>query len=244
MDEHISVNKQKERLTVMKKLKKVRIRIPHRVIAFLLAWAIILTSLPYQRSEAQDDTQPNLNGIGIYNHVLTGQSDLQTVYHVKFYQTVEYTVTPATEPAVIGHRYTEYTLGEEYALKDNSNPAKTVYLDSDGEMILEQGQIVNFVSTANESFKNFLIAKGITRIVIDVACYEMRDGQDVKTYEQYESPSQALSQANNWFSGNPADYDGDANTHNDPAAETNMPLARQIYMLQYYTESGSTQKKD
>ena len=90
----------------MKKLKKVRIRIPHRVIAFLLAWAIILTSLPYQRSEAQDDTQPNLNGIGIYNHVLTGQSDLQTVYHVKFYQTEEDTVTPATEPAVIGHSYT------------------------------------------------------------------------------------------------------------------------------------------
>ena len=149
-------------------------------------------------------------------------------------------MTPATEPAVIGHRYTEYTLGEEYALKDNSNPAKTVYLDSDGEMILEQGQIVNFVSTANESFKNFLIAKGITRIVIDVACHEMRDGQNVKTYEQYESPSQA----DNWFSGTPAEYDSDVNTLNDPADAENIPLARQIYMLQYYTESGSTQKKD
>ena len=223
----------------MKKLKKVRIRIPHRVIAFLLAWAIILTSLPYQRSEAQDDTQPNLNGIGIYNHVLTGQSDLQTVYHVKFYQTEEYTVKQATEtdPAVIGYRYKEFVLQEEYRLFDNDS--RSVYLDSDGEMILEQGQIVNFVSTANESFKNFLIAKGITRIVIDVACYEMRDGQNVKNYEQYESPSQK----EHWFSGTPAEYDSDVNTLNDPADAENIPLARQIYMLQYYTESGSTQKK-
>lgn len=213
----------------MTKMKNVRIKTPHKVIAFLLTWVILLTSLPYRRPEAAEGDGDHENGIGIYNHILTEQSGLQTEYKVSFYKTIATIVTPATDEteAVYSYEYKKYDLSEEYMLYDTSgNP---VYLDSDGEIILDQGQAVDFAdSQRNSSFRNFLIHNKITRIVIDVQCNETRDGEIVKAYEQYATTD--------GFRGNPAPYDSEETTTGDPADEENIKPSREIYKLQYVTD--------
>lgn len=214
----------------MTTLKNPRITISHRVVAFLLTWAILLTSMPYQRARAED-----LSGIGIYNRVLTEQTGLQTTYKIKLYQTQQYVITEATEdePAVIGYQYVEYPLSQEFELKDKSG--KSLYLESSGEILMEQGQSVDFTDGNNTSFKNFLISHNITRIAIDVVTNEMRDGQTVEAYHQYPSTTD--------FSGSDAVYDSAATTLDDPADETPI-LSREIYKLQYETDSGNKVIKD
>lgn len=212
----------------MTKLKTSRIMIPHRVVAFLLVWSILLNIMPYQLAKAEN---VNLDGIGIYNHMMTDQTDLQTVYHVRFYQTIE-KVTPSEEegqPPVTTYQYQEVGLAEEYPLYDTSG--KIVYLDSEGEMILEKNQAVNFIGSSNSAFQKFLINHNITRIVIDVDCQEMRNGEPVKTYEQYASTV--------GFSGSDAEYDSESTTTGDPADE-NIPSNREIYKLQYGKEGNGT----
>ncbi len=165
------MNKTESEVNGMTK-KKERITIFHRAVAFMLVWAIVITSLPYIPAKAEELKE----GIGIYNHILTGQTGLQTTYKVKFYYTEKIEVTPAQgdNPAVYRYEYKEFSLPEEYGLKDENG--KLVYLESDGQIVLEQGQAVNFISSSNTTFQNFLINNEITRIVIDVVCEEMRDG--------------------------------------------------------------------
>ena len=64
-------------------MKTKRINLSHRVIAFLLACTMIITMMPYQLVNAEE----NIKGIGIINHVMTDHTDLQTVYKVTLYQT-------------------------------------------------------------------------------------------------------------------------------------------------------------
>ena len=174
-----------------------RINLSDRIVAFLLACTMIFTILPCPVINAEDVNY----GIGIYNHILTEQSSTQTVYKIKLYRTQKTEVTPANEeedePAVYQYSYHEMFLPGEYALQTNDN--KTVYLASDGELILEKNQMVNFIDNANSDFKNYLIENQITRIVIDVQCHELRNGNNVKTYEQYTSQT--------GFSGEDADYE-------------------------------------
>lgn len=210
----------------MKRLKDSRIGIPQRVVAFFMVWTMLLTMMPILATGADD---VDLRGMGIYNHVMSDQTDLQTVYQLTFYRTVE-TVTPSEtegQPPVITHSYETVTLPDEYPLKDNNG--NLLYLDSSGELMMEKNQLVNFLSSSNSSFKNFLLSRKITRIVIDVQCDEFRNGQNVKIYEQYES------QAGAGFSGNSAPYDGDPTTTNDPSA-VETPLSREIYKPQYNEE--------
>ncbi len=201
-----------------------RINLSDRIVAFLLACTMIFTILPCPVINAEDVNY----GIGIYNHILTKQSSTQTVYKIKLYRTQKTEVTPADEeedePAVYRYSYHEMFLPGEYALQTIDN--KTVYLASDGELILEKNQMVNFIDDANSDFKNYLIKNQITRIVIDVQCHELRNGNNVKTYEQYTSQT--------GFSGEDADYDSDSATQYDPAdnPENDKPSI-EIYKFQY-----------
>ncbi len=205
----------------MTKLNKVRIGIPHKVIAFMLVWAILLTSLPYRRSQAEDRATPDLNGIGIYNHILTEQSGLQTMYNLQFYQTKVYEVQPAQgdTPAVMGEKYVPFVLGEEFLLHDTSGNA--VYLESDGKMLLEQNQIVKFTETATPAFRQFLIDHKITRISFNVECHQMRDGQDAEVYKQYPSPNESVPSAEQIYD---IEYD----------SETNLIVAESSYDVKQY----------
>lgn len=76
----------KERLLIM---ERNRINLSHRIVAFLLACTMIITMMPYQFINASAN-----EGIGICNNVLTGQTGLQTVYHITLYRTVKTEVPP------------------------------------------------------------------------------------------------------------------------------------------------------
>lgn len=209
----------------MKRTKYKGIGVHHRMAAFLLVLVMLFNLMPYQIFMAEDIDK---KGIGIYNHVMTDQNDLQTEYTVTFYRTVRHETQAAEEgqPPVVTYEYVPVTLSQEYELKADSD--NTVFLDADGKILLEQEQIVDFTDSKNSALRNFLINNQITRVVVDVSCNETRNGQIVKAYEQYST--------SDGFSGVNAEYDSLPTTKDDPADAEVIPPTKKIYKINYHKD--------
>ena len=205
----------------------------HRIISFLLIFSMVITMIPYLPVNAETDS-----GIGIYNNVLTGSSDVYTDYKITLYQRTETPVygDPDTPdiPTSYTYSYAEYRdsnnnpLPQDYLMTDSRG--SIVYLNSDGTITLHQDRGVNFLDSP--SFKQFLIDNNIGRVVIDLQNTETINNTPVKILEQYSVTN----------TGNGSDGEYDSTATGDPANEANIPSTREIYKINY-TENPDTNEK-
>lgn len=202
-------------------MKHTKVRLSNRVLAFLLTLAIMVTMMPYKSSVATGDSDTLGTGIGIVNNMMTDSNDIQNTYKVTFYKT-----TKTAHPPTGGEGETTYTysyeafqLTSEFSLVDQEG--QTIYLESDGSIRMNKGQVVSFTDGNNSALENFLIANEITRIVID---FQAQEG-GAKAFEQYDSTT-GFSGADN------ADIDGLPSTTGDPAKEASI-ISREIYKINY-----------
>lgn len=204
----------------MKKLKCSRISIPQRLAAFFLVWTMLVTMIPPQLIGAADEV--NTTGIGIYNHVLTQLSGVQTNYQVKFYK-LQTTPDPPVEGQDPSYRYEEQSLPGEFQLTDSAG--SIVYLSNSGGIQLESGRVLNFLDSNNSDLKSFLINNRIARIVITPQLKETLNVQEVKTFEQYSTTD--------GFSGSESNIDTANSPTGDPAKDTEITSVSKVYLLQY-----------
>ena len=207
----------------MKHQKDNRIRLPQQVVAFWLAWMMLFTMLPIQLISAENETDTGAlqNGIGIYNHILTSLTGLQTNYQVDFYQLVS-TSDPSAEGEPLRYHYEKKLLPGELELTDTSG--SIVYLSNSGVQ-LQQERTLQFLD--NQDLKAFLINNRIARIVITPQLTESRNDEEVDVFVQYPTAE--------GFRGDLSEIDLDSTNPptGDPAANIALESTSRIYLLQY-----------
>ena len=207
----------------MKKIKSFRIS--QKIISFILAAAIIFTSLPYREAAAET------NGFGIKNDLHSSDSNLTNTYSLKFYKLVDVPTQKEDEQGnlvfddednpVMEHHYSYVVvpLSDEITLRDTLN--QNVFLEENGTLVLKKGQEVHFDYAYNSELYNFLLGNDIARIAISFEENEkLNDQGDTRqAFQLYETTD--------GFSGDPSAIDND--TTNPPIGDKLCCKGIQLY---------------
>ena len=206
-----------------------RVRLHHRVISFLMVWVLLLTMMPYKSAGADDSV--DLNGVGIYNNILTDQSGVTAEYKIELYKLKQEPENPP-EGIIPDYSYEKITvLPAEYSLRDSNN--SIVYLNPDGSLELEQGRTLKLFDENNSPFKTLLINNRIARIVITPQLEENIDGTQVKVLEQYPTVD--------GYSGSKSAVDLDTSNPptGDPAEDSIITSKSKVYLLDYVVNANT-----
>jgi len=206
--------------------KNSRIKLYHRFISLFLVCTFLFTMMPYKAVSAAD---VDMNGVGIYNNVYTGQSGIENGYSIKLYK-LKTEPDPPVEGQEPNYTYETVALNGEYQFRDSDG--SIVYM-TNGALYMQQGKTVKLFDNTSSAFKNFLINNNIARIVITPILEEGTEQTKTKVMEEY-NPGEAPNAAH---SGYFTDIDDSAQY--DPAKDQDVLSSSKVYKLQY-EQTGST----